>query len=62
MRTFPGVSTNTEYASDYLEETAEQNAAIRQLQQRLFMRIRKDYLGNNQLLPAYNVKVGAADE
>ena len=27
-----------------------------------FMRIKKDYMGNDQLLPAYNVQVGAADE
>ena len=27
-----------------------------------FMRIKKDYLGNDQLLPAYNVQVGVADE
>ncbi|MDD5867104.1 MAG: IS1182 family transposase [Lachnospiraceae bacterium] len=27
-----------------------------------FMRIKKDYLGNDQLLPAYNVQLGIADE
>jgi transposase len=27
-----------------------------------FMRIKKDYMGNEQLLPAYNVQVGIADE
>ena len=27
-----------------------------------FMRIKKDYMGNDQLLPAYNVQVGVADE
>ena len=27
-----------------------------------FMRIRKDYMGNDQLLPAYNVQIGVADE
>ena len=26
------------------------------------MRIKKDYMGNDQLLPAYNVQVGVADE
>ena len=27
-----------------------------------FMRIKTDYMGNNQLLPAYNVQMGVADE
>ena len=27
-----------------------------------FMRIKTDYMGNDQLLPAYNVQVGVADE
>ena len=27
-----------------------------------FMRIKTDYMGNNQLLPAYNVQIGVADE
>lgn len=27
-----------------------------------FMRIKRDYMGNDQLLPAYNVQVGIADE
>lgn len=27
-----------------------------------FMRMKKDYMGNDQLLPAYNIQVGVADE
>jgi len=27
-----------------------------------FMRIKRDYMGNDQLLPAYNVQIGVADE
>lgn len=27
-----------------------------------FMRIKRDYMGNDQLLPTYNVQVGIADE
>ncbi len=27
-----------------------------------FMRMQTDYMGNDQLLPAYNVQVGVADE
>ena len=27
-----------------------------------FMRIKTDYMGNDQLLPAYNVQIGVADE
>ena len=26
------------------------------------MRVKRDYMGNDQLLPAYNVQVGVADE
>ena len=26
------------------------------------MRMKKDYMGNDQLLPAYNIQVGVADE
>ena len=26
------------------------------------MRIKTDYMGNDQLLPAYNVQIGVADE
>ena len=106
-------SINTEYAPDYLKESASKYAEIWQLdetafvsgkghrksaQQRhyeklreymlkldeyvekirscgdgrnnysktdhsaTFMRIKKDYMGNDQLLPAYNVQVGVADE
>ena len=27
-----------------------------------FMRIKKDYMGNDQLLPAYNVQIAVTDE
>ena len=27
-----------------------------------FMRVKKDYMGNDQLLPAYNIQIGVADE
>ena len=27
-----------------------------------FMRMKKDYMGNDQLLPAYNIQIGVADE
>ena len=27
-----------------------------------FMRIKKDYMGNDQLLPAYNVQIAVADK
>ena len=26
------------------------------------MRMKKDYMGNDQLLPAYNIQIGVADE
>ena len=107
------ISTNTEYAPDYLDEISERYAVLWQLdensfahgrgkrktiQQRqyellcryseklkeyvekisicgpernsysktdhsaTFMRTKKDYVGNDQLLPAYNIQVGVADE
>ena len=27
-----------------------------------FMRLKTDYMGNDQLLPAYNIQIGVADE
>ena len=107
------ISTNTEYAPDYLDEIAERYAVLWQLDERsfvygkgkrktvqqrhyellcrhseklkeyvekisicgpernsysktdhsaTFMRTKKDYVGNDQLLPAYNIQVGVADE
>ena len=72
------ISTNTEYVPDYLDEVAEQYAMLWQLDEKTcgpernsysktdhdatFMRIKKDYMGNDQLLPAYNVQIAVADE
>ena len=107
------IETNTEYAPEYLQETAKRYASLLQLDENqfvhgrghhksigqrhheklmeyasklaeyvekihicgpernsyaktdhdaTFMRMKKDYMGNDQLLPAYNVQIGVADE
>ncbi len=58
-----------EYA-DKLEEYAEKinicgidrNSYSKTDHSATFMRIKTDYMGNDQLLPAYNVQIGVADE
>lgn len=58
-----------EYA-DKLEEYAEKinicgidrNSYSKTDRSATFMRIKTDYMGNDQLLPAYNVQIGVADE
>ena len=40
----------------------ERNSYSKTDQSATFMRVKKDYMGNDQLLPAYNVQIGVADE
>ena len=58
-----------EYASklaEYVEKInicgAERNSYAKTDHDATFMRMKKDYMGNDQLLPAYNVQIGVADE
>ena len=59
----------TEYAEkldEYIEKIQicgeERNSYSKTDHSATFMRIKKDYMGNDQLLPAYNVQIGVADE
>ena len=59
----------TEYAEkldEYIEKIQicgeERNSYSKTDQSATFMRIKTDYMGNDQLLPAYNVQIGVADE
>ena len=67
------ISTGTEYVPDYLDEIAEKYADLYQIDEdrnsysktdhsATFMRVKTDYMGNDQLLPAYNVQLAVADE
>ena len=40
----------------------ERNSYSRTDRDATFMRMKRDYMGNDQLLPAYNVQIGVADE
>ena len=41
---------------------AERNSYSKTDHDATFMRMKKDYMGNDQLLPAYNIQIGVADE
>ena len=55
-----------EKLSEYIEKVeicgTDRNSYSKADHSATFMRIKKDYMGNDQLLPAYNVQVGVADE
>lgn len=58
-----------QYASkleEYVEKVSicglDRNSYSKSDHSATFMRIKTDYMGNDQLLPAYNVQVGVADE
>ncbi|MCQ2508809.1 MAG: IS1182 family transposase [Dorea sp.] len=52
--------------NEYIEKIdicgAERNSYSKTDKSATFMRIKTDYMGNDQLLPAYNVQIGVADE
>ena len=59
----------TEYRNklgEYVEKLAicgeDRNSYSKTDKSATFMRVKRDYMGNDQLLPAYNVQVGVADE
>jgi len=56
----------TEKLKEYREKMeicgSERNSYSKTDHDATFMRIKKDYMGNDQLLPAYNVQIGVADE
>ena len=60
------IETNTEYNPEQLDKIAicgpNRNSYSKTDTSATFMRMKKDYMGNDQLLPAYNIQVGVADE
>ena len=52
--------------AEFMERTGvcgpEQNSYAKPSGDVNLMRIKKDYMGNDQLLPAYNIRIGVADE
>lgn len=55
-----------EKLSEYVEKIRicgpERNSYSKTDHDATFMRVKKDYMGNDQLLPAYNIQIGVADE
>ena len=56
----------TEKLKEYVEKVTicgpDRNSYSKTDHDATFMRIKTDYMGNDQLLPAYNVQIGVADE
>lgn len=66
QRQYEQLLAYTEKLSEYIEKLtvcgSDRNSYSKTDHSATFMRIKKDYMGNDQLLPAYNVQVGVADE
>ena len=66
QRQYEQLKGYTERLEGYLEKLricgSERNSYSKTDHDATFMRIKQDYMGNDQLLPAYNVQIGVADE
>lgn len=66
QRHYEKLQEYTEKLREYIEKISicgsERNSYSKTDHSATFMRIKTDYMGNDQLLPAYNVQVGVADE
>ena len=66
QRHYERLKEYTAKLEDYVEKIAvcgpNRNSYSKTDPSATFMRIKKDYMGNDQLLPAYNVQFGIADE
>lgn len=66
QRQYEKLSEYTLKLEGYLEKIqicgTERNSYSKTDHDATFMRIKTDYMGNDQLLPAYNVQIGVADE
>jgi hypothetical protein len=66
QRQYEKLKEYTTKLEEYIEKVnicgPERNSYSKTDQSATFMRIKTDYMGNDQLLPAYNVQVGVADE
>ena len=66
QRQYEKLTLYTEKLMEYIEKIntcgPERNSYSKTDRDATFMRIKKDYMGNDQLLPAYNAQIGVADE
>lgn len=66
QRHYEKILEYTSKLEEYIEKVnicgPERNSYAKTDHSATFMRIKTDYMGNDQLLPAYNVQVGVADE
>lgn len=66
QRHYERLQEYAEKLEEYIEKIdicgAERNSYSKTDHSATFMRIKTDYMGNDQLLPAYNVQIGVADE
>lgn len=66
QRQYEKLQEYTAKLEEYIEKIdicgSERNSYSKTDPSATFMRIKTDYMGNDQLLPAYNVQVGVADE
>lgn len=66
QRHFELLSLYTKTLSEYVEKLLicgpDRNSYSKTDNDATFMRLKRDYMGNDQLLPAYNVQIGVADE
>ena len=66
QRHFELLCLYTKKLSEYVEKLLicgpERNSYSKTDHDATFMRMKRDYMGNDQLLPAYNVQIGVADE
>ena len=66
QKAYENLKTYLEKLKEYEEKIhicgEERNSYSKTDHSATFMRIKKDYMGNDQLLPAYNIQVGVADE
>ena len=66
QRNYEQLGRYTEKLRTYIEHISicgeERNSYSKTDHDATFMRMKRDYMGNDQLLPAYNVQMGVADE
>ena len=66
QRHYETLSLYTKKLGEYVEKLqicgSERNSYSKTDHDATFMRVKRDYMGNDQLLPAYNVQLGVADE
>ena len=66
QRHYEALSLYTKKLSEYVEKLlicgSDRNSYSKTDHDATFMRVKRDYMGNDQLLPAYNVQIGVSDE